>query len=77
MHKLTRVIYKFIPTFGKLTDLTSYQAKSSDKLAIEITVVNLCVVWLVSYTHVINPYFFFKFLIFVILVYLELACHDK
>ena len=33
--ELTRVIYKFIPTFGKLTDLqyiARYQAKSRDKL---------------------------------------------
>ena len=32
MHELTRVIYKFIPMFGKLKDLASYQTKSRDKL---------------------------------------------
>ena len=31
-YELTRVIYKFIPTFGKLMDLARYQAKSSNKL---------------------------------------------
>ena len=29
---MTRVIYKFIPIFGELTDQAGYQAKSWDKL---------------------------------------------
>ena len=31
-HELTRKIYKFIPTFGKLMALARYQTKSRDKL---------------------------------------------
>ena len=32
MQELTTVIYKLIPTFGKFTDLASYQTKGRDKL---------------------------------------------
>ena len=32
MHEFTKVIYKFISTFGKVMDLARYQAKSRDKL---------------------------------------------
>ena len=32
MHELTKVVYKFILTFGKLMDPARYQAKSWDKL---------------------------------------------
>ena len=66
MHKLTRVIYKFIPTFGKLTVtawLVIYKAKSMDKL-----VNHSCqfMYSLACFTYVANRFLLpFKFLIFI------------
>ena len=65
------MIYKFIPIFGKLMDLVSYPAKSRDASTCnDITLVNSCIVRLVSllFIYVIDPNFLFNFLIVLVVI---------
>ena len=79
INEMTRVTHKFIPTFGKLTDLVKYQAKSRDKLvnySCQLVYSYVASLAYFLYTYVINPYFLFKFSLFFIMNVVWNSSHE-